>query len=156
MSDSVNNLWSVTGSSNIRASSALHELWLVDDDTFHCDLCFWVLVDEKLNVSQQCVLAVQEANGILSCFRRELASRVRAMIVPLYSALMRLYLVHCVQIWGPQLGEDVKLLERVWRRVMEMIRGLECISCEGRLKELGSFSPEKRRLQGDVIGPSNF
>ncbi|PKU46594.1 rna-directed dna polymerase from mobile element jockey- hypothetical protein [Limosa lapponica baueri] len=44
---------------------------------------FRVLVDQKLSISQQCVLAVQKANCILVCTKRSVASRSRDMILPL-------------------------------------------------------------------------
>jgi len=66
---------------------------------------------EKLNVTQQHVLAAQKVNRILDCVPSSVASRLREGILPLYSALLRPHLASCVQLWSPEHRTDMDLLE---------------------------------------------
>jgi len=55
----------------------------------------------------------KKAKGTLGYIKKSLATRSRAVILPLCFTLVRPHLDYCVQFWYPQFKKDRDLLEGV-------------------------------------------
>jgi len=92
-------------------------------------------------------LVFQQRTNILGCIQSSISSRLREVILPLCSALVRLHLESCVQLWSPQHKQDMELLERVQKKDTKMLKGLEHLSCEERLR-VGAVQPGEEKAAG--------
>ncbi|PKU46966.1 hypothetical protein llap_2744 [Limosa lapponica baueri] len=101
-------------------------------ESSYADKDLWVLVDTMLNMSQQCALAAK-VNSILGCIRLSVASRLREVIHPLCSALVRSLPRVLCQVLALQYKTHMDILERVQQRAMNMIKDLKHLTCKERL-----------------------
>ena len=80
------------GNRNVMHKYRMGDTWL---NSSICERDLGVLVDNKLNMSQQCDMAAKKANAILRCISRSIEFRARE-VIPLYSTLVRPHSEYCV------------------------------------------------------------
>ena len=68
------------GNRNVINKYRMGITWL---DSSTCERDLGILVDNKLNMSQQCDMAAKKANVILDCIAKSIESRAREVIIPL-------------------------------------------------------------------------
>ena len=110
-----------------------------------------VLISSDLKFSKQCIEVEKKAQRLLGYIRRQFRYRNKEIVLSLYNSLVRPHLEYAVQFWSPSLRKDVHRLERVQARATKLIPSIRHMSYERRLRALGLFSLETRRLRGQLI-----
>ena len=75
----------------------------------------------------------------------------KTMLVQLYKVFVRPHLEYCQQACSPYLMKGQTKLEQVQRRATKLVKSLEELPYEQRLKELNLYSLQDRRTRGDLI-----
>jgi hypothetical protein len=110
-----------------------------------------VCVSKSLKPSMQCTQAARTAQTVLSQITRAFHYRDRHIFKKLYVQYVRPHLEFAVTAWSPWLEADKATLEKIQRRAVAMISGLQGSTYEDKLKELGLTTLEERRHQADMV-----
>ena len=110
-----------------------------------------VKIHQSLRPSTQCREAAGRANVFLGQITMAFNFRDRNTFVMLYKQYVRPHLEFSVPAWSPWTQGDKETVERIQKRAVRMISGLQGKSYEDRLLELNMPSLEGRRLLYDMV-----
>lgn len=79
------------------------------------------------------------------------ASRLREVVLSIYSALVRPCLEYGIQFWALQFKKDRECLEGVQQRTTKMMRRLEHLPYEERLRDLWLIRLKKGDREGILL-----
>jgi ribonuclease P/MRP protein subunit RPP40 len=93
------------GRSNEQADYQLGDQLL---NTFLKEKDLGIIVDNGIKFSEQCNIAVKNANSTLGLIRRTIKNESKNIMLKLYKGLIRPKLEYCIQAWRPFLKGDIK------------------------------------------------
>ena len=116
-----------------------------------CEKDLGVHIDPLLNFNEHITKTIKKAISTSGMILRNICSRSKDILLPLYKALVRPHLEYANPVWNPYLAKDIDRIERVQRQFTKRINGLRFLSYSDRLKKLKLPSLVHRRERGDMI-----
>ena len=110
-----------------------------------------LMVNQDLKPSLQCAEASRRASTHLGQITRTFLYWDRFTFLRLYTQFVRCHLEFAVLAWSPWTGHDIEILEKVQRRAVNLITGLNGRAYDEKLDELGLLSLKDRRTKLDLI-----
>ena len=110
-----------------------------------------VQISYDLKAAENVAYQVKKANKMLGIIRRTFSYINEESFNLLYKTYVRPHLEYGQQACYPYLSKDIDMVEKVQRRATKLVRSLENLSYEERMKKLKLYSLEDRRLRADMI-----
>jgi ribonucleases P/MRP protein subunit RPP40 len=107
-------------------------------------------IHQSLKPTKQCAKAAATARSVLGQISRSFHYQDRKTFVKLYITYVRPHLEFSTPAWSPWSQLDIKTLEKVQEKFVNMLSGLAGKTYEEKLAELHLDSLEKRRQVADV------
>jgi ribonucleases P/MRP protein subunit RPP40 len=110
-----------------------------------------IILTPDFKFSAQSAHAASKANSMLAMLRHTFMSRDVETWSSLYRTYIRPHLEFAISAWNPLLKRDIKMLEKVQRRVTRFPTVLKNVEYHERLVRMKLTSLETRRRRGDLI-----
>jgi hypothetical protein len=110
-----------------------------------------VIVQKNLKPTRQCEKASNMAAAVLRQIERNFHYRDKRVFVRLYKQYVLPHLEFSSPAWSPWTRMDIDKLEKVQRKAVKMVSGLEGIEYEDRCAEIGLKPLETRRKLHDLV-----
>ena len=109
-----------------------------------------VVMSNKLKPGPQCLKAAKTAQQVLGQILRAFHARGKKIYIQLYKTYVRPHLEFACPAWSPWTAADRDTLEKVQQRAVRQVSGLQGLTYEEKLKELGICTLEERRHRADM------
>ena len=110
-----------------------------------------VCMATSLKPSQHCMEVARKAQAILYQISRSFHFRDKTIFVRLYKQYIRCMLEYAVPAWSPWHAGDIETLEKVQKKMVNLIPGLKGNSYEQKLEEIHLDKLSTRRTRIDMI-----
>ena len=126
----------------------------INDTSLSPTLCqkdLGVQIHQSLKPASHINYAVNKAQSVMRLIGSTFSYKSKDILIKLYKSHIRCHLEYGSTVWRPWLLKDIEKLERVQRRFIKMIPGVQGSTYEEKLKFLGLPSILARHERSDMI-----
>jgi hypothetical protein len=110
-----------------------------------------VMITNNLKPAENCAKAAKTAMTVLGQIKRSFRYRDKKIFPALYTRYVRPHLEFSSAAWSPYHQKDIDILEKVQKRAVSMVNGLNGLTYEQKLNALGLEPLLERRKFADLM-----